>query len=336
VGADWPSGDYQLRLELEDGQIHQTEPLLTVANEARLFEFLAGKVPGFVPVGAVFGTPDGRPQIKLLGYTLPTRRVEPGGGLPLTLYWQSLAPVLVDAVTFAVLLDAGQQPHGSVDRYPSGYYSPLLWADGEVVIDEFTLPVQPDAPPGVYHLHLGLYQLVDGRPESLPLLVETGPTNQTAVVVGPLKVGGPPPEVVIAEPDPQVRLDQPFGDQITLLGYDLLVEESASDPRTLKLLFYWRADTNPATDYTTFVHLRDAANQTVAQKDGPPASGRYPTGLWERGEIIVDEVTLSLADLPPGEYRPVVGLYELTTGARLAVPGIPANELALDPIQLEP
>jgi hypothetical protein len=43
-----------------------------------------------------------------------------------------------------------------------------------------------------------------------------------------------------------------------------------------------------------------------------------------------------LGELPPGEYWPVVGLYEFSTGTRLTVPGVPANELALDPIQLEP
>ena len=84
------------------------------------------------------------------------------------------------------------------------------------------------------------------------------------------------------------------------------------------------------------MHLRDPADETVSQKDGPPAGGRYPTSLWETGEIIVDEVTLSLADLPPGQYRPMVGLYDFTTGTRLTVPGVPANELVLNPIQLEP
>jgi hypothetical protein len=336
VGADWPSGDYRLQLELESGKTHQTEPLLTVTNEARLFDLSTETIPGYAPVEAVFGTPEGRPQIKLLGYTLSTRRVEPGGSLPLTLYWQSLAPALVDAVTFAVLLDAGQQPHGSIDRYPSGYYSPLLWAEGEIVTDEFVLPVQPDAPPGVYHLHVGQYRLVDGQPESLPLLAENGPADQTAVIIGPLKVGGPPPDVVTTAAEPHIRLDQPFGDQVTLLGYDLITENSAGNTQTLTLIFYWRAEADLSRNYTTFVHLRDSAGQTVTQKDSPPASGRYPTGLWETGEIIVDEVTLSLAELPPGQYRPVVGLYEFSTGARLTVPGVPANELALDPIQLEP
>jgi hypothetical protein len=262
-------------------------------------------------------------------------------------------------LTFAVLLDAKQQPYGSVDRYPAGYYSPMLWAKGEVVLDSLVLPLEPSTPPGVYQLHLGLYQLADGQPRSLLLYQDGRPTGTTAVVIGPLKVGGPPPEVVTTDPSPQVIVNQDFGGQITLLGYDLELtpanedrgqaptlpnsESSASlpsnlptlQPSTLHLTLYWRADTTPTTDYTTFLHLRNAANQTVAQKDSPPAHGRYPTSLWAAGEIIVDEIVLPLDQVVPGDYTPVVGLYELASGDRLPTPGHPANEVALQPVTLK-
>jgi hypothetical protein len=100
------------------------------------------------------------------------------------------------------------------------------------------------------------------------------------------------------------------------------------------LKLYWQADTIPAADYTTFVHLRDAAGQNVAQKDQPPAAGRYPTSLWNPGEVIVDEISFSLADVPPGDYTPVIGLYNFATGDRLLVPGNPDNELALEPVRV--
>jgi hypothetical protein len=329
VGLDWPSGSY--RLQLSTGQdSYQTEPLLTVANDARLFA-LPPLPQGWTPVEANFAN-----QVKLLGYVLPTRRAEPGAALPLTLSWQSLAPVLPDLLTYAVLLDANRQPYGSVDRYPSGFYSPLLWAEHEIVADSFTVPIHADAPPGVYALHVGQYQLVNGQPQSLAL-VEGGQTvDATAVVIGPIKVGGPPPGVTVTQAQPQFVVNQSFGGQITLLGYDR--EQNCQQAMVncqLAIKFYWRADAAPAADYTTFLHLRDAANKNVAQKDGPPAAGRYPTGLWEAGEIIVDEITLPLAGLPPGEYTPVVGLYEFATGNRLATPGQAANELRLRPIQIK-
>jgi hypothetical protein len=340
VGADWPSGDYRLQLQQNGSESLQTEPLLTVANETRLFS-LPPLPEGFIPVKATFAasvgeaaTSESSPaaaQVKLLGYTLPTRRVELGAGLPLTLYWQSLAPVLDDTLTFAVLLDADLKPYGSVDRYPSGFYSPILWAQGEIVIDDFTVPIEPDAPAGIYTLHLGQYELVDGQPESLRLIHQGELSDETAIVIGPLKVGGPPPGVTTDTPAPQFTLNQALGNQVTLLGYDM----NTSEDSYLKLVLYWRAEADLQTDYTTFLHLRDATNETVAQKDSPPAAGRYPTSLWNAGEIIVDEIILPLSEVSPGRYTPVVGLYESPAGPRLTVPGTPANEVALEPIQVE-
>jgi hypothetical protein len=81
---------------------YQTDPLLTVANDMRQFDLPAdlpssqgGTKGGYIPVEANFAN-----QVKLRGYVLPSRRIDPGGGLPLTLYWQSLAPVLGDYVIF--------------------------------------------------------------------------------------------------------------------------------------------------------------------------------------------------------------------------------------------
>jgi 4-amino-4-deoxy-L-arabinose transferase-like glycosyltransferase len=328
VGPDWPSGDYRLQLEQPDADLVQSGPQLAVANQARLFSLPEAIKKELIPVEAVFAGPQDQPQVKLLGYELPTRRVQPGGGLPVVLYWQSLAPVLADTITFAVLLDADQNPHGNVDRYPSGFYSPILWAEGEIVADTFTIPVRPDAPPGVYSLHVGQYQLTGGQPTSLPLWRAGEVTEETAVVIQPLKVGGPPPGVTTDKPDPQVPVNQTLGQQITLLGYTTHLTPDSE----LNITLYWRAETNPSVDYTTFLHLRNAAGDQVAQKDSPPATGRYPTQLWETGEVIVDEIRLSLEGVPPGEVTPVVGLYELATGARLAVPGSPHNEIQLRPV----
>ncbi|MCB0195544.1 MAG: glycosyltransferase family 39 protein [Anaerolineae bacterium] len=375
VEPHWPSGDYRLQLENEtiETEAIETEPLFTVATEARLFTLPPELVahPQWTPLEANFGD-----SIKLLGAALPVRQLEPGGVLPVEVAWQSLAPVLPDAVTFAVLLDAEQQPFGSVDRYPSGFYSPMLWATGEVVPDSFSVAVQSNAPPGIYTLRLGLYQLIDEQPESLLLFQDGQPTENSAVVLGPFKIGGPPPDLVVDNPTPQFVVNQTLGEQITLLGYDIEAasgqqiadssqqvaenqqtnkptnQPSANDNQStttaqppnstnstnstnfLTLKLYWQPLTQPPADYTTFLHLRDGSNQNVAQKDAPPAGGRYPTSLWSPGEIIIDEISLPLDQVEAGRYTPVIGLYELAGGTRLTVPGNPANEITLQPIQL--
>jgi hypothetical protein len=279
-------------------------------------------------------------EVELLGYELPTRRIQPGQRLPLTLYWRALTYMGEDYHIFDNLLDQQQRRWGGYDRRARDGYSTLLWVPGEVITDPFGVPVDPAAPDGVYTLDLGLYRQTEQGAASLPLVVDGQPTEQTSIRLGPIKVGGPPPDVISDSPTPQVKLNQSLGAQITLLGYDLTDQDGrpistlSSSVSTLELTLYWQADASPTADYTTFLHLRDASNQTVAQKDTPPARGRYPTSLWDPGEIIIDEISLPLDNVSPGRYTPVVGLYNLATGERLLVPGNPNNEISLESIEL--
>jgi hypothetical protein len=75
-------------------------------------------------------------------------------------------------------------------------------------------------------------------------------------------------------------------------------------------------------DYTAFVHLRDAANNTALQADESPKNNGllYPTSVWGAGERVADAHTLHLdGTLAAGKYAIVVGLYNTADGARLAV-----------------
>jgi hypothetical protein len=89
-------------------------------------------------------------------------------------------------------------------------------------------------------------------------------------------------------------------------------------------------------DYTTFVHLTNSAGELVAQQDQPPLKGAYPTSLWDPGEIIADELALPLpAELPPGRYELLVGLYDPLSGQRLPVPDSAENTVRLLQLELE-
>ncbi len=131
-------------------------------------------------------------QVKLLGYDLPANRAEPGGGLPVTLYWQGLDWMGHDYTIFTKLLAADQTSHGGRDRLPLEGYSTLYWAPGEVVIDPFGVPVAADAPDGIYYLNVGLYKRVGDQAVSLPLVQDGQPLDATSVDIGPLKIGQAP------------------------------------------------------------------------------------------------------------------------------------------------
>ena len=58
----------------------------------------------------------------------------------------------------------------------------------------------------------------------------------------------------------------------------------------------------------------------LAQSDGLPVNGDYPTNWWASGEMIVDEHRIKLpSDLPIGSYRIAIGLYRLADNTRLPV-----------------
>ena len=44
-----------------------------------------------------------------------------------------------------------------------------------------------------------------------------------------------------------------------------------------------------------------------------------PTSFWWPGEVISDVITISLVDVPAGEYGLAVGVYDAATGERLVV-----------------
>jgi hypothetical protein len=324
VGARWPSGDYRLRIGNGADQI-ESGPILRASVRSRNFDV----PPMTTEVRANFGD-----EMMLLGYDFPERRVQPGGVLPITLYWQALHPMAHHYITSNHLLASTDlQQWGGRDRAPKDYYSTLLWAPGEVVRDDYQVPVFPDAPPGVYRLDLGVYLPRNGAAWPLPLVKDGKALDANSVTIAPIKVGGPPPDVVVQQPKPQVARADRLGGAITLLGYDL-----QSTAESLDLTLYWRCDARLPADYTTFVHVRrgDGKSATpVAQMDRPPAEGAYPTSLWDPGEVIRDVVRIPMpAQVPPGDYEIVVGLYEFATGVRLPVADAAGNRPADDAISL--
>lgn len=82
----------------------------------------------------------------------------------------------------------------------------------------------------------------------------------------------------------------------------------------------WRALVPITQNLTVFLHLDDDKGRGWAGRDSPPSDGYRPTSTWSQGEVVEDRRGLVLPqDLPPGEYRLVVGLYEPKTLERLAL-----------------
>lgn len=335
VGLDWPSGPYRLRAEVWQGEdviaSEETPPILTIFNERpRLV------VPPAIqhPLEANFDN-----KLKLLGYDLPLRRLSSGQGVPLKLYWQGFQTMDRSYTVFTKLLDSEQQVWGSAERLPADGYNTIYWLENEVVIDGFELLADLAIPDGIYWLNVGLYEEVVGEAVSLPLIAAEQVSEVTSVTFGPLQIGDPPSGVVVSTASPENPVNVVLGDQIELLGFDLdmgkLAHQSSAQhaiqitrspanlpnsPAPITLTFYWQSLAQTTVDYTAFVHVRNQADETVAQMDRLVTDNIYPTSLWSPGQIIPDTIEVMLpADLPTGEYTLWVGLYDLATGTRLPI-----------------
>lgn len=98
--------------------------------------------------------------IRLRGYGLDRTEAGPGDSLHLTLIWQAEGPADADYTVFAHLLDPTGLPRGQADSQPSPPTS--TWAPGQVVTQQVTIVVAPDAAPGLYHIAVGLYHAPSG------------------------------------------------------------------------------------------------------------------------------------------------------------------------------
>ena len=91
----------------------------------------------------------------------------------------------------------------------------------------------------------------------------------------------------------------------------------ALKPGGAEITLHWQPITRLGADYTTFVHLINANGDKIAQSDHRPGGVYYPTSLWKPGETLIDKHTLALpADLGPGPYTLIVGLYDNTAEMR--------------------
>jgi hypothetical protein len=109
----------------------------------------------------------------------------------------------------------------------------------------------------------------------------------------------------------QHQRDYLFGDYFQLLGYDLNASSFRPGDR-LELHVYWYAPEPVPYGYASFVHI-STGGPPLAQADKLNPAGR-PTKTWTADGYLRDDYVIILpADLPPGEYSLIVGLYTCDT-----------------------
>ncbi len=117
---------------------------------------------------------------------------------------------------------------------------------------------------------------------------------------------------------PQIPLSVTFGDQLKLIGADVK-SASAQPGGQSEITLYWEALKPIEQDYSTFVHLLDANDIVVAQRDMYPGQGLWPTSQMKPGDIIASRYVLVIpaTAYAPDQLKWEVGAYDFATQQRL-------------------
>lgn len=205
---------------------------------------------------------------------------------------------------------------------------------GATLRDSQGLLVPAGTPPGTYQLRLSLYS----DPERAPLEVTSAeePLGVEAIL-GEVKVILPASQPPVEALPIQHPRQADFEGGMRLLGYSL-GEGPYLSGEEVEVTLFWQALTK-MEEYKLSLRLEDESGKTWAQEEKAPLHGTYPTSKWPVGSLIRDPHRLLLpADMPPGNYRLLLGLYRAEDGKPLASgcwPFRQTQEVALATVEVE-
>ena len=248
------------------------------------------------------------------GFDLPPS-ARAGEELLLSLYWEALetGPGGADYVFFVHLVDE----HGLLwAQAESGGFPAFDWRAGDRVIQDASLSVPPETPPGVYELLVGMYDRATG--ERLGLGDPSGSPLGSAVRLGSVDLAkaSRPPDV---EDLPIAAWRGVHLGPLELLGFDC-GPPAVRAGESLQVTLFWRAAEAPAVDYRSVVVIADEARTPLASFQREPLDGDHPTGRWAKGDVCKDIFEQRVPpDLPAGKYGLRLQLLDPSTGDALRV-----------------
>jgi hypothetical protein len=126
-------------------------------------------------------------KLLLRGYDLPQTTAHPGDWLPVTVYWESLAPMDIRYRAFMHLVGADSTRWGQHDDDPACRLLTTEMRPGQRSSRQFRLPIDLTTPPGEYQIIFGLYN--PDTQERLPIWDNlAGQSPGDSIVLGQLRV----------------------------------------------------------------------------------------------------------------------------------------------------
>ena len=251
--------------------------------------------------------------LALVGYAWP--QTEANAQQLVTLFWQATTPISEQINTSLRLVSRDGTIISRVDGPPARGLIPTNLFFAMPLPDPKPITVPTDLPDGIYRLEVLAYSAATVTPLADPAPVAWLQRGQPAL--------------------PAQQLDVAWQDGIVLSGADP-ISNTVQAGTTLPVRLVWSASVQPQHDYTIFVHLVNESGVPLAQNDRQPLDGFYPTSAWALGVQVAETYQLALpADLAPGRYRLVTGLYDPVHNERL-FSGTGADSFLLAVVTVKP
>lgn len=305
--------------------LHRWLPLLPIA-----FLLLLALVAPFAIIQPVYAAPSGltpeevsalQPDLNLrfgpspeevfaeLIDVEPLQQSVPAGVLaPIRVCWRTLGAAPDDYSVVVQIIGPENALVGTRWTYPGlGTYPTSRWEAGLVFCDLVQVATDSKLQRTLaYNVEIGM--LDHATKQRVPIFDPSGTEWEVAFV----------DRIRVEAADVQEVAVDPAGPPLQLVR-DEVQTVNWRPGESYELTLEWAANAPVSTDYKVFVHLRHPeSGELVAQADGDPLGGWYPTSWWPVGQLISDRRTFPLPEeVPPGSYHLVAGLYDLETGQRL-------------------
>lgn len=239
--------------------------------------------------------------VTLLGYTLESDAVSHADPLDIRLYWRQERAPNAEYQPVVQLVDLTGAEAWAVSQplnFEGGKISSL--PSGKFMSDGHSLKLFDDVPAFVGRVSVQLIRKDDaGARAQLP-----DGSNRYLL-----------PEVIRIDGPNQVFRGRSraidFGGNLTLH----CIETTRTADEFTGIL-HWEVLERPSHNLHHFVHGLDEAGTLVAQNDGEPLEGQYPTSLWRKSQHIKSGFSLTLGE---DVFQVAFGLYDPADGKRIQI-----------------
>jgi hypothetical protein len=245
--------------------------------------------PLSIPVDATFNQ-----QLRLLATDFTPQAVA-GSDFPVMLLWQALDELPAEASLSLRLIKDGAVVAQLDEPLRSGWFPRETLPAGQYLFGYPLLSVPLGTLPGNYMLQVVTYQ-DDQQPWQL-----SDPPGEVTLNLGTVEIVPPPPNTEPAAEQYKIPGQHDFNGEIRLAGFDYSVNR-VGQGKGFALDLLWQALQVPVDNYALLIEQVDSNGKVLRSKTVQPVSGQAPTGSWQPGQYILDQVDLVVpASAPAGE-----------------------------------